>query len=59
SGLSIKDKPLGPNRSRGFVLSAYFFCVNMFTLELCLPHLKVQNSARRPYQIRLSQFYLF
>ena len=31
----------------------------MFTVELCLPHLKVRNSARRPYQIRLSQFYLF
>ena len=29
-----KDKPLGPNRSRGFVLSAYFFCVNMFTVEI-------------------------
>ena len=30
----MKDKPLGPNRSRGFVLSAYFFCVNMFTVEI-------------------------
>ena len=29
------------------------------TQELCLPHLKVRNSPRRPYQIRLSQFYLF